>query len=167
MRGNQPPLDFFLSCSDIGLESYQLSRLERAACLRKELQQVASEWIDAEVNARLARVLLDERQREVATGPDGSAVLEPRAALAFPTVSGFAQGDALPKRLAGAPASGPEPARPADSANTVQQRLLLNGAAAAALRQLLRVPAPAARRQPEAVCTRATRGLRVSTTRTA
>ena len=167
MRGNQPPLDFFLSCSDVGLESYQLSRLERAACLRKELQQVISEWIDAEVNARFARLLLDERQREVPGGRDGSAVLETRTALAFPTVSSFAQGDALPKRLAGAPASGPAPARPGDSANTVQQRLLLNGAAAAALHRLLRAPAPAARRHPEPVCAPATRGLRVSTTRTA
>lgn len=146
MTGNQPPLDFFLSCSDIGLESYELSRLQRAACLRKELQQVLAEWIEAAANARIARLLLQERQREVPAhadaDADSSAGAPPR--LASGTPPRLAQNDSLPQRLACKPAPDLPSEQPAatESAKPATAQLPPGGSAPEALRRLLRVPAP-------------------------
>lgn len=62
MSDSQPPLDFFLTSSATGLQSFELSRMNRAANLRKELRQVMEEWIQAEVNARVARWVLESRR---------------------------------------------------------------------------------------------------------
>ena|ERR1700679_572829 len=61
MRDTQPPLDFFLTSSATGLQSYELSRMNHAANLRKELRQIMEEWIQAEVNARFARLVMESR----------------------------------------------------------------------------------------------------------
>jgi len=62
MSDTQPPLEFFLTSSDTGLQSFELSRMNRASNLRKELRQVMEEWIQAEVNARFARWVLESRR---------------------------------------------------------------------------------------------------------
>src|SRR5580658_6154699 len=64
MSDTQPPLEFFLTSSATGLESFELSRMNRAANLRKELRQVMEEWIEAEVNARFARWVLESRRAQ-------------------------------------------------------------------------------------------------------
>src|ERR1700679_165974 len=61
MRDTQPPLDFFLTSSATGLQSYELSRMNHAANLRKELRQIMEEWIQAEVNSRFARLVMESR----------------------------------------------------------------------------------------------------------
>jgi hypothetical protein len=62
MSDTQPPLEFFLTSSATGLQSFELSRMNRAANLRKELRQIMEEWIQAEVNARFARWVLESRR---------------------------------------------------------------------------------------------------------
>lgn len=64
MRATRPPLDYLLTSSQMSLESVELARLNRAANLRKELCDVVEEWIDAEVDARLARSILEWRRSE-------------------------------------------------------------------------------------------------------
>jgi hypothetical protein len=45
---------YFSSCSRTALESVTLSRLNKASNLRKELRTTIDEWVEAEVEARLA-----------------------------------------------------------------------------------------------------------------
>jgi hypothetical protein len=51
------PPGYILSSSDTTLESLELSRLNAVSNLRKELHQVVEEWIEAEVQARVARLI--------------------------------------------------------------------------------------------------------------
>src|SRR5690348_3532982 len=49
MSDNQPPLEYLLKCSQISLDSYELSRLNKASNLRHEFLTIAEEWIREEV----------------------------------------------------------------------------------------------------------------------
>lgn len=62
--GIRPTVEYLFSCSKESLESFELSRLNRAANLRKELRQVTDEWIQAEAEWRLARWVLEKRRSE-------------------------------------------------------------------------------------------------------
>lgn len=64
MGHTRPPLDYLLTCSEAGLESFEMSRLNRIANLRRELRDVLDEWMEAEVNARVARWLLECKRAE-------------------------------------------------------------------------------------------------------
>ena len=57
MSDNQPPLEYLLKCSQISLESYELSRLNKAANLRRELLDIAEDWIREEVCVRVSEWL--------------------------------------------------------------------------------------------------------------
>jgi hypothetical protein len=59
MSVTRPPLGYLVTCSQMALESVELSRLNRASNLRKEFHQILEEWIDSEVDARLARSILE------------------------------------------------------------------------------------------------------------
>lgn len=62
------PVDFLLDSSRHVLGEYELSRLNHAANLRKELRALVEQIIDANVEARFARWLLehgDELRRTV------------------------------------------------------------------------------------------------------
>jgi hypothetical protein len=76
MGVTRPPLEYLATCSKVALESFELARLNEASNLRKEVQQILQGWIDTEVDARLARWILDSKQSE-ADHRDG-----PRAAIA-------------------------------------------------------------------------------------
>src|SRR5271169_2661695 len=62
MSATRPSLDYLASCSEMGLESVELSRLNTAAHLRKEFHEILEEWIDSEADAQLARTLLEWRR---------------------------------------------------------------------------------------------------------
>ena len=68
-------LQYLSACSEESLEAFELSRLNRASNLRKELSQVAEEWVDAEVSSRLARIIVDRRR----AGPDTARPQSPLA----------------------------------------------------------------------------------------
>src|SRR5271155_598841 len=62
MGATRPPLDYLAKCSQMSLESVELSRLNLASNLRKEFQEILDEWIESEVDARLARSILEWRR---------------------------------------------------------------------------------------------------------
>jgi hypothetical protein len=66
------PLEYLATSSDASIESFHLSRLNTVANLRKELHEIFEEWVEAEVQARLARWLLARKNPEHAA--DGAFV---------------------------------------------------------------------------------------------
>jgi hypothetical protein len=64
MRATRPSIHYLANCSKSALESLELSRLNLAANLRKQFHQVLSELIDHEVDARLARAIMDWRRAQ-------------------------------------------------------------------------------------------------------
>lgn len=72
MGVTRPPLEYLASCSKIALESFELSRLNEASNFRKEVQQILQGWIDTEVDARLARWILESKQAQARDGLQAS-----------------------------------------------------------------------------------------------
>ncbi len=68
MGVTRPPLEYLATCSKVALESFELSRLNEASNLRKEVQQILQGWIDTEVDARLARWILESKQTQARGG---------------------------------------------------------------------------------------------------
>lgn len=64
--GIASPLEYLVTSSEAALETFELSRLNRSANLRKELRDVVEEWIEAEIQSRLARWILDCRRTQAA-----------------------------------------------------------------------------------------------------
>jgi hypothetical protein len=62
------PLKYLCSSSDASVESFQLSRLNAIANLRKEMCEIFDELLEAEVQARMAQWLLARENREHAAG---------------------------------------------------------------------------------------------------
>jgi hypothetical protein len=67
-----PPWDFLLSASHTSLQSYELSRLNHAANLRKEIVQLVNNWVEENSAAMLARWLMDHREHHVCVGVPGA-----------------------------------------------------------------------------------------------
>jgi hypothetical protein len=62
MSDTRPPLEYLITCSEPGLESFELSRMNHAANFRKQLRQIVEQWIESEVDARVARCMLECRR---------------------------------------------------------------------------------------------------------
>src|SRR6202040_56148 len=56
------PREYLFTSSDASIESFRLSRLNAVANLRKELHEIFEEWVEAEVQARLAQWLLARKK---------------------------------------------------------------------------------------------------------
>ncbi|MGH9715299.1 MAG: hypothetical protein ACRD4R_01000 [Candidatus Acidiferrales bacterium] len=89
------PGEYLELCSLDALESLELARLNNAANLRGELKEVLQRWIEAEVDAKLARWMLEKRRSQafragaaklapakVSLGNASRALLAPAAAMA-------------------------------------------------------------------------------------
>ncbi len=61
----QPPWEFLFSASPFTLHSYELSRLNHAANLRKEMGRLLDQWLEENACAMLARWLIEQRERSV------------------------------------------------------------------------------------------------------
>ena len=59
-----PPWEFLLSASRNSLQSYELSRLNHASNLRKEITALIDQWVEENSSAMLARWLMENRERE-------------------------------------------------------------------------------------------------------
>jgi hypothetical protein len=57
-------LEYLFTSSGASIESFHLSRLNAVANLRKELHEIFDEWVEAEVQARLAQGLLARKNSE-------------------------------------------------------------------------------------------------------
>ena len=85
MGVTRPPLEYLATCSKAALESFELSRLSRASNLRKELSQILEGWIESEVDARLARWLLEsKRSHRDGTAPAVTGAANPSAVRQMP-----------------------------------------------------------------------------------
>ncbi len=68
-----PPLEYLVTSSQAGLETFELARLNKIANLRKELREIVEEWIEAETQSRLARWILQcRRTQDAASNPQDS-----------------------------------------------------------------------------------------------
>lgn len=84
MSSAHPPLEHLLTSSIVSLESFELSRLNAVANLRKEFRQVIDEWIEAEIEARLSRWILNRRREAEATSQPSAPPLSEQSAQALP-----------------------------------------------------------------------------------
>jgi hypothetical protein len=84
VRSPQPPLEYLAKCSQSSLEGFQLARLDQIAKLRDEIAEIQEEWVQAEVAARLARLLL-EGHRAGSHFPGDSPALAPSVCSLLPT----------------------------------------------------------------------------------
>lgn len=74
-RPSQPPWEFLLSASRNSLQSFELSRLDHAANLRKEIAALLDQWLEENAAAMLARWLMEQRERS-AKVPDVLSLAE-------------------------------------------------------------------------------------------
>jgi len=63
-HASPPPWDFLLSATRNTLQSYELSRLNHAANLGKEIKQLLDSYVEESSNARLARLLMEQPPRD-------------------------------------------------------------------------------------------------------
>jgi hypothetical protein len=105
MHGNQAPLEYLVTSSQTSLEAFELARLNRCANLRKEVREVLEEWIQMEVDARLARWILECRR--VQSGSSGSLPGTPHnagkdgQAIPFLAKRSGSRGEAVSSHIAG------------------------------------------------------------------
>jgi hypothetical protein len=59
-RSVHPPWEYLRHASVPALQSFELSRLNHAADLRKEIDTLLDQWLDETAAALLARFLIDE-----------------------------------------------------------------------------------------------------------
>jgi len=76
MGPTRAPLGYLLTASGAALESFELSRLNRASNLRGELRDVVENWIETEVDARLARCILEVKRRQASRTSASAPELE-------------------------------------------------------------------------------------------
>jgi hypothetical protein len=80
----QPPWEFLLSASRNSLQSYELSRLNHASNLRKEIAVLLDQWMEENSAAMLARYLIQQREHppraQEASGA-GDSLLRPGDAV--------------------------------------------------------------------------------------
>ncbi|MGB9245185.1 MAG: hypothetical protein WCC03_17685 [Candidatus Acidiferrales bacterium] len=101
------PLEYLLTSSPASIESFHLSRMNAVANLRKELHEIFEEWVEAEVQARLAQWLLARKNpEEAAAGSSLPIDLEDRPSFR-------AAGDASAARISSEAAAVDSGARPA------------------------------------------------------
>jgi hypothetical protein len=90
MSDVKPPFHYLATCSKVSLESFEMSELNKSSMRRKEAIEVLDAWVEAEVNARLARWVLEHRRRDpnaciesiVEIGESGASPCSPGASHA-------------------------------------------------------------------------------------
>jgi len=85
MESARSVFDYLATCSEPAVEGFELSRLNRAAILRKQMRQLIDEWVACEAEAQLARWTRQSRRAEMpvaaASLPDADAGLPEQLAL--------------------------------------------------------------------------------------
>ena len=95
------PLKYLCTSSTPSLESFELARLNAIANLRKELCEVLGEWVEAEIQSRLAHKLLQRAESEgIALAPADLKLAQPQRAARRPAAPNrTAQYLAAPNRV--------------------------------------------------------------------
>jgi hypothetical protein len=95
VRSPQPPLEYLITCSQSSLEGFELARLDQISQLRRKIGEIQNEWVEAEVAARFARLLLETRRT------DGQKQADPLSVL--PTLFGTQGSNVELPRIAACP----------------------------------------------------------------
>ncbi|MHB8755965.1 MAG: hypothetical protein ACYC92_13575 [Candidatus Acidiferrales bacterium] len=66
MKTTKPMLDYLATCSKISLESFELARLNDLANLRQQMMEIVDEWVEADIQARIAEWILVSRRQQAA-----------------------------------------------------------------------------------------------------
>jgi len=103
MSHSKLPIEYLLASSQAGLEGFELGRLDKISHLRKQLRSLVDQWVQAEIEAELARWLLEcQRAQESATharSPETPFPLPGAGiAAAFLPLAGTGLAAALPSR---------------------------------------------------------------------
>ena len=88
----QPPWEFLFSASSFSLHSYELSRLNHAANLRKDIGRLLDQWMEESASALLARWLIEQRERSVqapALAPEVTAATQSPSPTSNPASDNF------------------------------------------------------------------------------
>lgn len=96
IRRITPPWDYLHEASAPSLESFELSRLNHAANLRKEIAALLEQWIEETAEALLARWVREDRK--LLPQPDQSRDVLPPAGLPFPSLQTLADRQHRPER---------------------------------------------------------------------
>ncbi|MGH9730571.1 MAG: hypothetical protein ACRD4A_02645 [Candidatus Acidiferrales bacterium] len=72
MKTTKSMLDYLAGCSQISLESFELARLNDLANLRKQMVDVIDEWVETDIQARIAEWILLHRRHENSLRPPQS-----------------------------------------------------------------------------------------------
>ncbi len=77
MGQKRPPFEYLVASSKNSLEAFELARLNHASNLRKAMRQIVDEWVDAEVDGKIARWILECRREEnLGTDPAAPSAIE-------------------------------------------------------------------------------------------
>ena len=76
-----PPWEYLCQASDPSLQSFELSRLNHAANLRKEIAALVDQWLEETVAAMLARWLIERRRLVRDAGGSAPESLDPKRDL--------------------------------------------------------------------------------------
>ncbi|HEV2617488.1 MAG TPA: hypothetical protein VGU63_12860 [Candidatus Acidoferrales bacterium] len=72
MKTTKPMLDYLATCSQTSLESFQLARLNDLANLRKQMIEIVDQWVESDIQARIAEWILVRRRRQSPLRPPQS-----------------------------------------------------------------------------------------------
>ncbi|HKV27163.1 MAG TPA: hypothetical protein VJN90_02660 [Candidatus Acidoferrales bacterium] len=79
MKTTKPMLDYLATCSQTSLESFQLARLNDLANLRKQMIEIIDDWVESDIQARIAEWMLLRRRRQAAPRPTPQSVRRMRS----------------------------------------------------------------------------------------
>ncbi|HVB08127.1 MAG TPA: hypothetical protein VNF00_04200 [Candidatus Acidoferrales bacterium] len=66
MKTTKPMLEYLATYSKISLESFELARLNDLANLRQQMTEIIDEWVEADIQARIAEWILVSRRQQAA-----------------------------------------------------------------------------------------------------
>ncbi len=64
MKTTKPMLDYLATCSQTSLEAFELARLNDLANIRKQMMEVVNDWVEADIQARIAEWILVRRRQQ-------------------------------------------------------------------------------------------------------
>jgi hypothetical protein len=124
------PLEYLFTSSEASVESFHLTRLNRVANLRKELHEIFEEWVEAEVQARLAQWILARKNPERAAAGDSSlarvTTIEPSDSATIAAAIGLATTGSAALITAVRPMNRPTFTRSATACSTMQSPALVH-----------------------------------------
>jgi hypothetical protein len=78
---SEPPWDFFHDASIASLQSFELSRLNQAANIRREIGALLDQWVSENSQALLARWVREQRGLPCRASAQAQASTSPQSAL--------------------------------------------------------------------------------------